>query len=271
MSMDAVTLIQAVIRDHLRAFKTAELGVVTAVYSHESGGDTNNYECDVALRDSGLELKRLPVSTQRVGAVAIPNKDDMVLVQYLNGDIHSAIICGRLYNDQDRAPQAKSGEFVYISPDDAASGLRRMYLEFPNGNTLLLDDDKLVLTMGQSKITVNHDGDIEINSGSSNIKLTDQNGSNLVNIQVDQGQVTVQAQTKVTVDATQIELVQGASHPLVFGDQLLQYLNQLGQMYATHIHPGEVAAGIFPVVPTPPAPPFPPATPDLLSMKVMTG
>jgi phage baseplate assembly protein gpV len=269
--MDAVSLIQAVIRDQLRAFKTAELGVVTTVYSHEDSSDNNNYECDVKLRDSGLELRRVAVSTQRVGSAAIPNTDDLVLVQYLNGDIHSAVISGRLYNDQDRPPQAKTGEFVYVSPDDPASGIRRMYLEFPNGNTLTLDDDKLVLEMGQSKVSVNHDGDIEVNSGSSDITLTDQNGSNLVKIQVQAGQVSVQGQVKVTVDAPQIELVQGASHPLVFGDQLLQYLNQVAQIYQTHMHPGEMAAGVLPVTPAPPVPPFPPATPDLLSLKVITG
>ncbi len=271
MTTDAVSLIQAVIRDQLRGFKTAELGVVTTVYPHESTSDNDNYECDVQLRDSGLEIKRVAVSTQRVGAVAIPNTGDLVLVQFLNGDIHSAIISGRLYNDQDRPPQAKTGEFVYVSPDDPASGIRRMYLEFPNGNKLTMDDDKLVLEMGQSTVTVNHDGDIEVNSGSSDITLTDQNGSNLLKIQVQQGQVSLTAQTKVTVDAPQIELVQGASHPLVFGDQLLQYLNQVVQMYQTHMHPGEMAAGVLPVTPAPPVPPLPPATPDLLSLKVMTG
>jgi hypothetical protein len=271
MSTDAVSLIQAVIRDQLRAFKTAELGVVTAVYSHESGSDTHNYECDVKLRDSGLELRRVPVCTQRVGAVAIPNVNDLVLLQYLNGDIHSAIVGGRLYNDQDRPPQAKAAEFVYISPDDPASGIRRMYFEFPNSNTLLVDDDKLVLQMGRSKITVNHDGDIDVNSGSSDIALSDQNGNNLVRIKVQSGEISIQGQTKVTVDAPQIELVQGASHPLVFGDQLLQYLNQVVQTFQMHMHPGEMAAGVFPVTPAPPVPPLPPATPDLLSLKVMTG
>lgn len=270
MTTDAISVIQAVIRDHLRAFKTAELGVVTATYPHADASDQNNYECDVQLRDSGLELKRVPVLTNRVGAVAIPNQNDLVVVQYLNGDIHSAIITGRLYNDQDRPPQADDGECVYISPDDPASGVRRLYLEFPNGNSLLIDDDKLVLTMGQSVFTVNHDGDIEINSGSSNITLTDQGGSNLLKIDVQGGEVSVSAQTSVTIDAPQINLAQGASHPLVYGDQLLEYLNQLGQMFQSHMHPGQTA-GPFPVTPAPPAPPFPPATPDLLSVTVMTG
>src|SRR5262245_47865 len=191
MNSDVVELIQAVIRDQLRSFKTSELGVVTQVYSHESSSDKNNYECDVRLRDSELELKRVPVSTQRLGSVAIPNKDDLVLVQYLNGDIHSAIISGRLYNSKDRPPQAKPRECVYISSDAAESGIRRLFFQFPNGNQLLLDDDKLVLEMGKTKFTINHDGDAVINSDRSNITLTDQGGNNTLDLQVQQGQVTL--------------------------------------------------------------------------------
>ena len=73
------------------------------------------------------------------------------------------------------------------------------------------------------------------------------------------------------VEAPQIELVESATHPLVFGDDLMTYLNQLVTMFNAHLHPGELAAGILPVTPAPPVPPFPPATPSLLSMKVKTG
>jgi hypothetical protein len=271
MNTDAIDLIQAVIRDQLRAFKTAELGVVTAVYSHESAGDNNNYECDVRLRESGLELKRVPVGTQRVGSVAIPNVDDLVLLQFLNGDIHAGLIVARMHNDKDRSPEAKPREFVYVSPDAAEAGVRRMYLEFPNGNKVTLDDDKLFIEMGQSTMTINNSGDVVIDSANSNITLTDGSGANLLDIKVSSGAVSLKAQAKVTVDAPQIELAAGASHPLVFGDQLLQYLNQLGQIYMTHVHPGEMALGVFPVTPAPPVPPFPPATPALLSTISKTG
>ena len=46
--------------------------------------------------------------------------------------------------------------------------------------------------------------------------LSDSNGSNLVTIKVDDGQVKVLAATKVIVEAPQIELTDGAAHPLVF-------------------------------------------------------
>ena len=162
--MDMISLIKSVIQDQLRGFRTAELGVITKVYSHESDSDKNNYECDVRLRDSGLELKRVPLSTQRIGSVAICNPDDLVLIQFLHGDIHSAVITGRLYNDVDRPPEAKPKELIYISRDDPESGIRRCYLELPNDNKLFLDDDKVVVEMGKTKLTINNSGDVMVNS-----------------------------------------------------------------------------------------------------------
>ena len=76
---------------------------------------------------------------------------------------------------------------------------------------------------------------------------------------------------EVVVEAPQIELVEGATHPLAFGDDLLIYLNQLVTMFNSHVHPGELAIGILPVTPAPPVPPFPPATPRLISTRVKTG
>ena len=75
----------------------------------------------------------------------------------------------------------------------------------------------------------------------------------------------------MVVQAPQIELVEDSTHPVVFGDELLQYLNQIVELYQTHMHPGELALGVLPVTPAPPVPPFPPALPTLLSTRVTTG
>jgi uncharacterized protein involved in type VI secretion and phage assembly len=212
-------MIRAVIRDELRAFKTAELGIVTAAHSHESVTDQNNYSCDVRLRNSGLELKRVPVSTGRVGVVAIPNVDDMVLVQFLGGDVHMAIITARLYNDEDRPPEAKAQEFVYVSPDPARSGVRRLYMELPNGNTLQLDDDKLVVEMGQTTLTVNNGGDVAIQSAA---KVTvESSGDTTINAS---GNLDLSAGGDVNVSGTNVSLkatagatLQGTSSATVKG------------------------------------------------------
>ncbi len=102
------------------------------------------------------------------------------------------------------------------------------------------------------------------------ITVSDQDGSNLITIEVRQGKVFIQGALKAVVEAPQIELVENATHPVVFGDKLLQYLNQLVQLYQTHTHPGETVIGI-PVTPAPPLPPFPPATPNLISTRVKSG
>ena len=53
------------------------------------------------------------------------------------------------------------------------------------------------------------------------IALSDSNGNNLIKFEMQQGQIKIQASGKVMVEAPQIELVQSATHPLVFGDNLL--------------------------------------------------
>ena len=196
---DAVGIIRAIVRDQLRSVRIAELGVVTAVYPHEGQSDVYNCECDVKLRDSGLELKRVTVGVPRMGFVAIPNKDDLVLVNFLHGDVHSAVITARLYSDADRAPQASARECVYVSPDDAESGVRRFYMELPNGNKLLLDDDKLELEMGKTKISVKHDGDLSIES-EAKITLKSRGDASLES----QGNLKLKATGDVTIEGSSV-------------------------------------------------------------------
>jgi hypothetical protein len=101
------------------------------------------------------------------------------------------------------------------------------------------------------------------------ITLSDSAGMNLATIDVLTGTITVKAVGRVVLEAPLIQHGQGASHPAVFGDQLLMYLNQLVTMLISHVHPGQLAAGFIPVTPAPPVPPFPLPTPSLLSVKVL--
>lgn len=100
--------------------------------------------------------------------------------------------------------------------------------------------------------------------------LSDGDGANLLKISVDAGEIRVQCTAKVIVEAPQIELVEGAPHPLVFGDDLLTYLNQLVSLFNAHMHPGQTVLGI-PVTPMTPLPTFVPPQPSMLSVKVKTG
>ena len=112
---------------------------------------------------------------------------------------------------------------------------------------------------------------LTFDDNSQMITVSDENGRNLLEIQVQAGKITIKGATKAVVEAPQIELVENAAHPVVFGDQLMTYLNTLVTMYNTHMHPGELAAGFIPVTPVPPVPPWQPPTPDLLSTRVKSG
>lgn len=121
---------------------------------------------------------------------------------------------------------------------------------------------KVLKTESGHKIVLDDDG--------SSVEITDSNG-NSITMDGNTIKISTGSAAKIVVEAPQIELVENASHPLVFGDDLLQYLSQIVQIYQTHMHPGELALSVFPVTPAPPVPPMPPPTPALLSVKVKTG
>ena len=178
----------------------------------------------------------LPYAGPGVGFYAIPPRDAGVWVEFEQGDTSRPVWTGGWWGVDD-PPQDQSGT--------AASPPLKIWRS-EKGLLLALDDDGSTAT------------------------LSDGNGNNLVTIKANDGEIRIQATAKVVVDAPQIELVDGASHPLVFGDNLLTYLNNLVSVFASHTHPGETCLGI-PVTPMTPVPPFPPAQPSLLSLKVKTG
>ena len=137
------------------------------------------------------------------------------------------------------APGTRAGAI----PESAKAG--KKVFKTKSGHKIVLDDDA---------------GTIEITDSNTNTIAMDSN-----TIKIAAGDATT-----IVIDAPQIQLVDGASHALVFGDQLLQYLNQIVQLYQSHMHPGQTA-GPVPVTPAPPTPPMPPPTASLLSTKVTTG
>ena len=186
---------------------------------------------------TGWALPALPYSGNGVGVYTIPAVDAGVWIEFEAGDVSRPIWTGCWWGDN-QLPKDETG---------ASTTPGKKIVRTEQGLLLAFDDD------GQT------------------IALSDSNGKNFLKIEVQSGQIKVQAASKVVVEAPQIELVEGAPHPLVFGDDLLTYLNQLVSMFNSHMHPGELAAGVLPVTPVTPVPLFPSATPSLLSVKVKTG
>ncbi len=88
--------IRRVVRDEMRSLRTATLAIVQQVQPHASDGDDDGYSATVALHDTEVVLTRVPVATARTGLASIPAVGDMVLVQFVNGDVHQPVIVGSL-------------------------------------------------------------------------------------------------------------------------------------------------------------------------------
>jgi uncharacterized protein involved in type VI secretion and phage assembly len=179
----------------------------------------------------------LPYTGDRMGSWAIPENGSGVWVEFEAGDPSYPIWNGGFWADNEN-PQDEQGA-------DASPALK--IFRSKEGLMITLSDTSKVIT------------------------LSDQNGSNILTLDAQQGKIRINANLKVVVEAPQIELVENSSHPLVFGDDLLIYLNQVVTLFNSHMHPGELAVGVLPVTPAPPVPPLTPPTPSLLSLKVKTG
>jgi hypothetical protein len=166
------------------------------------------------------------------GFFAVPDVNAGVWIEFEGGDLSYPIWTGTWYTSGSVPESAQPGQKV---------------LKTKSGHKVILDDD------------------------GGTVEITDSNGNSM---KMDSNQITISAgsATSIVIDAPEIDLVDGANHPLVFGDDLLQYLNQVVQMFNNHMHPGEsTAPGGGPVSPMLPVPTLSPPSSSLLSMKVKTG
>jgi uncharacterized protein involved in type VI secretion and phage assembly len=182
-------------------------------------------------------LPCLPLAGPGMGAYLMPEIGAGVWVDFEDGNPSFPIWSGGFWGD-DQAPTDNAGS--------AASPTLKV-IRSESGLMVTMNDRDQVIT------------------------VSDENGSNVITIEVRSGKITVKGAIKAIVEAPQIELVENATHPVVFGDQIMSYLQSVVQTYATHMHPGELAAGFIPVTPAPPVPPLPPPTPALLSTRVKSG
>lgn len=159
---DLIATLRAIVRDELARVRAPELAVVTQAFPRDAEGSKANHQVNVRLRESGVELQRVPVAVSRLGLSALPNEGDLVLVSFVGGDLNAPVAVGCLYDDQAHPPVAKPHEVVYQPPDDEESGTRRFHLELKNGSTVTVDDESLKVTLGGTAIEVSRDGDVVI-------------------------------------------------------------------------------------------------------------
>jgi len=133
-----VEIIQRVVRQELARRRTSLLGVVTAVYAHTATDDDNNYEVDLRLKHEDLELRKVPLAVPHVAVAAPARVGDLVLVQFVDGDLNQPLVAGRFYHADERPPLHREGEVLFEQrvPDGTLNHLR-----FTDDGTIYLQRD----------------------------------------------------------------------------------------------------------------------------------
>jgi phage baseplate assembly protein V len=190
-----------------------------------------------------------PYAGNGYGMVLTPEVGDEVVVGFSHGDMRLPIVLGGLYNGKDKPPASRT------DTDD------KKLVRTKGGHELLFDDSsagpKIVVTSAAGhKVTLDDDpGTVTVETSGGQSLVLDAAGK--ATLKADS--ITLQG-SSITLDGAVSLGGSGASHPLVFGDDLLQ-------VFSTHVH-NATAIG------SPTSPPMPPAVVQLqqaLSTKTKTA
>lgn len=209
--MSAQQLVQTV-RGIARDEVSQRWTTATAVVKSLHGG--SEHACTVQLRESGLLLPRVPIAVGVLGAVALPNEGDLVIVAFAGGDVHGGVIVGSVYDENTAPPDHGPGQVVLNLPagetsDDArllltvnvpGDGTRSATLTLGGSVTVsvTVDDGGVVVTAGEASLALKQssssDGTAELKVGGSSV-LIEQGGD-----------VTVKATGTLTLEGTKVEI-----------------------------------------------------------------
>jgi phage baseplate assembly protein gpV len=192
MTLTLYETLQRIVQEELGRVRTAELAIVQEQYPHADDSDKDNYACTVRLRDSGIVLEQVPVATSRIGCVSVPALNELVLVQFVGGDINAPIITGRLYNDEDRPPVNDDGQAITHLPLGAEDS-DAVHIELHSGETR-----ELVFKLGSG---------IEINVRDDDPVVELKVDGGRLTLQVDRdGAVALESQGKVELKGNEISI-----------------------------------------------------------------
>jgi phage baseplate assembly protein gpV len=208
---DLYDTLQKLVRHELRMRRFAEMGQVQKVYPTDPG----NYDADVVLHATDLVLKHVPVLTPRKGHASLPEVGDLVMLQFMGGDVNRPVIVGTLYNGDDRPPQNQENDWVLQLPsgsDAKADGVRvEVRQSSPVGFTVSLKGDKFELvvqdddpvaklTVAGTKLTIDGSGKVKLD-GAADVEVKASGA-----LKLGGSTVEIKADTTMALKASKIDL-----------------------------------------------------------------
>jgi uncharacterized protein involved in type VI secretion and phage assembly len=210
--MESVVGVMKRVAEHeARRILTTELGVVTAVFPHAEESDTDNYQVSVQLKTrllpdgQRMELRKVPVATPYLGFAAIPNVGDLVLVQFIGGDVNAPVITGRLYDDESRPPINLQDELLVRHKRDKGGAIKldaeaRIVLTSANEeNTLTLDDEAITLKNEKFSLTIDFKGEKIVLSSDKDLQLVATSGT--LTLEGNAVEITSKSDVKITASS----------------------------------------------------------------------
>lgn len=200
MTLTLYETVQRIVQEELGRVRTAELAIVQEQHPHAGDSDKDNYACTVQLRNSGIVLKQVPVATARIGCASIPAVGELVLVQFVGGDINAPIVTGRLYNDEDRPPVNEDGQAITHLPLGAEDS-DAVHVELHSG-----DRRELVFKLGSGiEVNVRDDDpvvELKVDGGKATLQL-DRDGAVTLesqgNVQIKGSEIAIEAQSQLNL------------------------------------------------------------------------
>lgn len=252
--MDSIVgVMQKVAQQEAQKIYTTELGIVTAIFPHNSENDKDNYQCSVKLKNKkqpdgkDFELRKVPVTTSHLGLVNIPNVGDLVLITFIGGDINAPIIIGRLYNDEDQPPINNPKEFLLQQNHQQGS---RVKIDEKGAITVTSKNKKQEITVDDEKITaVSEDCTLTLQGGN----ITIDNGK--CQIKIEGGGITINAaNNNVTVKSMgTVKIGDGTTSAVELGGRVPP-ANAVADnddiLLTTHTHVGNLGAPCPILIPT---------------------
>lgn len=186
-----IDVIRRVVAEELALRRDCVLGVVTATHPHGSKDDSNNYEVDVRLKHEDLVLDRLPVAVGHLGEAAALKVGDLVLVQFVDGDLNQGLVTGRFYHADERPPLHKDGELLFEQrvPDGTLNHLR-----FTDDGTIHLQRD-----VTKPEDNSEYKTSLTIDGATGDVTLSAPKKKTSVRIENESGNIEIKAGDKIVV------------------------------------------------------------------------
>lgn len=158
-----------------------------------------------------------PAGGKSAGFFWFPQVDDLVVLDYLDGDPHRPLVLGSIWTTEVSPPviiqDGKVQDYVMCTPSKIELSMHdeekkhKATLVMPSGTTLILDDENQKVQLkdkeGKNALEMDLAGGTIVVKAAEKLELNAGNGSAVITME--SGNITIKANSKIAAEAANIE------------------------------------------------------------------